>query len=160
MLRPDLSTLMPCINYCTCYTLMLLSIHQDISFIHCINKSIQCNIGHNVYKQEAQMLSFFINQFICIGNHAYIAGLILGLRPANDRHRYKVTVSLIGWDQTENQPCIGIIIPPSSYIMASHWPCAAWLSHDSSQAWYVHGRCAVPMFFYDGIFFLMVLYAW
>ena len=28
------------------------------------------------------------------------AGLILGLRPANERHRYKVTPSLIGWAQT------------------------------------------------------------
>ena len=28
------------------------------------------------------------------------AGLILGLRPANERRRYKVTPSLIGWVQT------------------------------------------------------------
>ena len=28
------------------------------------------------------------------------AELILGLRPANEKHRYKVTVSLIGWAQT------------------------------------------------------------
>ena len=27
-------------------------------------------------------------------------GLILGLRPVNERHRYKVTLSLIGWAQT------------------------------------------------------------
>ena len=27
-------------------------------------------------------------------------GLILGLQPANERHRYKVTPSLIGWVQT------------------------------------------------------------
>ena len=27
-------------------------------------------------------------------------GLILGLRPANERSRYKVTSSLIGWAQT------------------------------------------------------------
>ena len=27
-------------------------------------------------------------------------GLILGLRPANERRRYKVTPSLIGWAQT------------------------------------------------------------
>ena len=27
-------------------------------------------------------------------------GLILGLRPANERCRYKVTSSLIGWPQT------------------------------------------------------------
>ena len=31
-------------------------------------------------------------------------GLILGLRPANERRRYKVTTSLIGWAQTWNQP--------------------------------------------------------
>ena len=29
-----------------------------------------------------------------------IARLILGLRPANERRRYKVTPSLIGWAQT------------------------------------------------------------
>ena len=27
-------------------------------------------------------------------------GLILGLRPANERRRYKITPSLIGWPQT------------------------------------------------------------
>ena len=27
-------------------------------------------------------------------------GLILGLRPANEKRRYKVTTSLIGWTQT------------------------------------------------------------
>ena len=34
------------------------------------------------------------------------SGLILGLRPANERRRYKVTPSPIGWAQTLNQPCI------------------------------------------------------
>ena len=29
-----------------------------------------------------------------------LAGLILGLHPANERRRYKVTPSLIGWVQT------------------------------------------------------------
>ena len=29
----------------------------------------------------------------------YKSGLILGLRPANERRRYKVTLSLIGWAQ-------------------------------------------------------------
>ena len=32
------------------------------------------------------------------------AGLIPGLRPANERRRYKVTPSLIGWVQTWNHP--------------------------------------------------------
>ena len=30
-------------------------------------------------------------------NSKLITGLILGLRPANERRRYKVTSSLIGW---------------------------------------------------------------
>ena len=30
----------------------------------------------------------------------YLAGLILGLRPANERRRYKVTPSLIVWAKT------------------------------------------------------------
>ena len=29
-----------------------------------------------------------------------ITGLILGLRPSNERRRYKVTPSFIGWAQT------------------------------------------------------------
>ena len=32
-------------------------------------------------------------------------GLILGLLPANEGRRYKVTLSLIGGAQTYNQPC-------------------------------------------------------
>ena len=31
-------------------------------------------------------------------------GLILGLHPANERRRYFVTTSLIGWAQAKNQP--------------------------------------------------------
>ena len=34
-----------------------------------------------------------------------ITALILGLRPANEKRRYFVTTSLIGWAQTWNQPC-------------------------------------------------------
>ena len=33
-------------------------------------------------------------------DYTYISGLILGLRPANEKRRYKVTPSLIGWAQT------------------------------------------------------------
>ena len=32
--------------------------------------------------------------------------LILGLHPANERRRYFVTTSLIGWAQAYNQPCM------------------------------------------------------
>ena len=40
----------------------------------------------------------------CAVYHYQIPGLILGLRPANWRRRYKVTPSLIGGAQTQNQP--------------------------------------------------------
>ena len=36
----------------------------------------------------------------------YVTELILGLRPANERRRYFVTTSLIGWAQTYNQPYV------------------------------------------------------
>ena len=36
--------------------------------------------------------------------YQYIPGLILGLHPANERPRYFVTKSLIGWAQAQNQP--------------------------------------------------------
>ena len=34
-----------------------------------------------------------------LDEHASITGMILGLRSANERRRYKVTPSLIGWAQ-------------------------------------------------------------
>ena len=36
----------------------------------------------------------------CLSDMNMISGLIQGLRPANERRRYKVTASLIGWVQT------------------------------------------------------------
>ena len=43
-------------------------------------------------------VSCFIRHLV--GHFIKHSGLILGLRPANERHRYKVTPSLIGWAQT------------------------------------------------------------
>ena len=42
---------------------------------------------------------------VCSNVNNLPPGLILGLRLANERRRYKVTPSLIGWEQTQNQPC-------------------------------------------------------
>ena len=36
------------------------------------------------------------------------AGIILCMHPANERRRYDVTSSLIGWAHTQNDPCDGI----------------------------------------------------
>ena len=37
-------------------------------------------------------------------------GTIPGLRPANERRRYKVTPSLIGWAQAKNQPRVYVCV--------------------------------------------------
>ena len=42
-----------------------------------------------------------------------VSGIILGLHPVNERRRYFVTTSLIGWGQAENQPCISGLCNPS-----------------------------------------------
>ena len=49
------------------------------------------------------------------------AGLVLGLRPANERRRYKVTWSLIGWTQTKIHHC-GAVWTPSGTHHSS--PCS------------------------------------
>ena len=43
---------------------------------------------------------------------SYHAPGLIGLHPANESHRYKVTRSLIGWAQTWNQPCAHTIQSP------------------------------------------------
>ena len=43
--------------------------------------------------------------FVVVVFQSYsLSGRILGLRPANERRRYKVTPPLTGWAQTWNQP--------------------------------------------------------
>ena len=49
-----------------------------------------------------------------------ISGLILGLCPANERHRSKVTPSLIGWAQTENLPCIWCFGGARNQVISKH----------------------------------------
>ena len=51
--------------------------------------------GSHAWQFGDQMVPVDIRRFQCS-----IAGLILGLRPANERRRYFVTPSLIGWAQT------------------------------------------------------------
>ena len=43
-------------------------------------------------------------------------GVILWMRPANQRRRYIATLSLIGWAQTQNDPCLCL----SSLLMYRH----------------------------------------
>ena len=47
--------------------------------------------------------SAHVNKYVLIWS--LLSGFILGLRLTNERRRYFVTLSLIGWVQTFNQPC-------------------------------------------------------
>ena len=48
--------------------------------------------GSSVFDTRTKHTPLFVTKYI-------LPGLILGLRPANERRRYKVTPSLIGWAQ-------------------------------------------------------------
>ena len=64
-----------------------------------------------------------IDMTCSIMNHTIeFSGPILGLRPANERRRYKVTTSHVGWAQTYNQPwfCLYSVAPVSSPAMSGH----------------------------------------
>ena len=43
---------------------------------------------------------------LCICSTLSIPGIILSMGSANERRRYYVTPSLIGWTHTQNDPCI------------------------------------------------------
>ena len=71
---------------------------------------------HNTHKH--------MHAYVRAHKHTHIyTGLILGLCPANERRRYKVTPSLIGWAQTYNQPCIYMNRwkPPFSFLLFLAW---------------------------------------
>ena len=57
----------------------------------------------------------------CTVYHYQIPGLILGLRPANGRRRYKVTPPLIGWAQTQNQPLNTMLADTLAFCSSSLW---------------------------------------
>ena len=62
-----------------------------------------------LYHHILSVVSYRFRESCCFCFHYYCtvyAGLILGLRPANERRRYFLTTSLFGWAQTLNQPCL------------------------------------------------------
>ena len=68
--------------------------HRHHTLLYIIMVIVVSTISMRCLQPYSQMSSVVI-----------ITGLILGLHPANERRRYKVTPSLIGWAQTKNQPC-------------------------------------------------------
>ena len=68
-----------------------------------VKRPVSCDILQN--KRTASSTSATLvnpdDWLKCKDDHIdKFTGLILGLRPANERRRYKVTTSLIGWTQT------------------------------------------------------------
>ena len=75
----------------------LVDIHQGV-----FNIVRTCNVKHLIKKYYRDEFTWSLGAWLIV---TFKSGLILGLRPANKRRRYFVTTSLIGWAQTQNQPC-------------------------------------------------------
>ena len=58
------------------------------------------DMQHTICIQVEELNKTFFIPYSNNKCHVPHSGLILGLRPANERRRYKVTPSLIGWAQT------------------------------------------------------------
>ena len=56
--------------------------------------------------------------------------IILFMRPANERHRYNVMSSLIGWAHTQNDPCGQFYLYPRRFSRWYFYACPyAWLGY-------------------------------
>ena len=53
----------------------------------------------------------------------YFTGIILFMRPNNDRRRYSVTPSLIGWAHTQYDPFNGVLLFVKTllYVYGKYW---------------------------------------
>ena len=61
-----------------------------------------------------------------------LTGLILGLHPANERHRYKVTLSLIGWAQPKINPGLCLLSWTKIFVVPFDIVCSMLLLFSSS----------------------------
>ena len=72
-------------------------IHYDILISQYIDDLVK-DCGNSI-ANAMELLQTWAKPLISI-NYCIVTWLILGLHPANERRRYKVTPSLIGWAQT------------------------------------------------------------
>ena len=81
-------------------------------------RQVICNHNHDVRWSlhiRNATASWYVRSWLTDVNEPHTltyAGLILCMRPANERRRYNETSSLIGWAHTKNDPCL--------------WPNNAW----------------------------------
>ena len=76
--------------------------------VWCQLTSILAWINNNIYYKLLVKL--------LIHSQTSVAGLILALRPANERRHYKVAKSLTGWAQTYNPPCSGCTVEVREWL--------------------------------------------
>ena len=79
---------------CFCYILGVATLQLNRKPVNGLNLELLTDLNIALEKLESQKTCKGII-LTSVGS-----GLILGLRPANERRRYKVTPSLIGWAQT------------------------------------------------------------
>ena len=111
--------------HCT-YDVIITSLwRQTTSFWHnyvkmtpfdVITTSLLSNVSAGSWKVKCRCTMFVSEWVVCRSIRCpfaktflsdwTVSGLILGLRPANERRRYSVTTSLIGWAQAWNQSCV------------------------------------------------------
>ena len=70
----------------------------------CMSGSLTCGDGENVPGIPGACAPAILR----IWQEAHYAGIILGTGSANERQRYNVTSSLIGWAPTQTDPCITV----------------------------------------------------
>ena len=75
---------------------------QSVSNFLCINNTL--SFAHYM----TVVLSLYVQKWLVAIAWA-VAGIILCMRPANERWSYNVMLSLIGWGHSQNDPCNGWI---------------------------------------------------
>ena len=87
-------------NFAHAMTVWLSSNVQKFCSNHFIKNSKRTN--WNFHRIWLMMKKLFVEWV----SRTHVSGLILAFRPANERRRYFVTTSLIGWAKAYNQPCV------------------------------------------------------
>ena len=80
-------------------------------------------VTHKLIHNNAGGMPYTFNVILIISS----SGIILWMHPANERWRYIVTSSLIGWVHTQNDPCIPYIKVHLNNNKSSHQHIYHWL---------------------------------
>ena len=124
--------------YCRKYLLILMNTYQTL-FVLELSKYMlsDCNILYCIY------CIWFISQVHWIWSFGAISyehtGIILYMRSANERWRYTVTPSLIGWAHTQNDPW-------HNASDCNHHSCVCWADCLCTQHSKINGKISGTKF--------------